>query len=398
MTRLALVITWCALVLSRSGGAPWYDEAFTLAVRALPFPQMLQAIMGDVHPPLYYLLPEPRLLALALGALALWQMSAISLPGAALVAAAPMVIFHSGEWRMYGLLWALYALCALALMRGRTPPLWAALALPLVHYVGIIYAGALAVYALMRHRPALALQLTVTVPLALAFRLAQPAAEFWLWTPQWQDVLLVWWQAFAGAGQPGVAQVLMWPLVFLLWPRGFFVEVPAAMMLGVSFFAPMWMARTALPAVVMGLFGAGARLGRWAYVLALMMVLAAPDQRAALRAEMPTIPAEAVRVIHTHEGTWLEMRQDGRQHFLLPASDHVAGYRLSRATLTALGAPLAYALQPGDVFVRTVTPLRDTAQGDAMLARYPLTITATTGDDFSQVELWIYSSPSDASR
>jgi uncharacterized membrane protein len=37
----------------------WYDENFTLAVTRLPLADMLTAIRGDVHPPLFYLLIRP---------------------------------------------------------------------------------------------------------------------------------------------------------------------------------------------------------------------------------------------------------------------------------------------------------------------------------------------------
>ncbi len=34
----------------------WYDEAYTALLAGLPFDRMMTAIIGDVHPPLYYLM------------------------------------------------------------------------------------------------------------------------------------------------------------------------------------------------------------------------------------------------------------------------------------------------------------------------------------------------------
>ena len=37
----------------------WYDENFSLLLSRLPFLNMITATMGDVHPPLYYILIWP---------------------------------------------------------------------------------------------------------------------------------------------------------------------------------------------------------------------------------------------------------------------------------------------------------------------------------------------------
>jgi len=61
----------------------WYDENFTLAVLRLPLDRMWTAILGDVHPPLFYLLYKPfallelptwclRIPSVLLGILSLW--------------------------------------------------------------------------------------------------------------------------------------------------------------------------------------------------------------------------------------------------------------------------------------------------------------------------------------
>lgn len=46
---IALRIFWIQIPL-------WYDENFTLILARLPFSQMMQAVYGDVHPPLWYLI------------------------------------------------------------------------------------------------------------------------------------------------------------------------------------------------------------------------------------------------------------------------------------------------------------------------------------------------------
>jgi hypothetical protein len=50
----------------------WYDESFTLLLVRLPFNQMLAAIAGDVHPPLYYVLLWPIGQLLNITSLPIW--------------------------------------------------------------------------------------------------------------------------------------------------------------------------------------------------------------------------------------------------------------------------------------------------------------------------------------
>jgi uncharacterized membrane protein len=59
MRRFLLWLCICALALRLIGIAAsllWYDEAYTVAISHLPIPQMLAAIRGDVHPPLWYII------------------------------------------------------------------------------------------------------------------------------------------------------------------------------------------------------------------------------------------------------------------------------------------------------------------------------------------------------
>jgi len=63
MTRKSFLILFSVAALLRVlfvWQAPlWYDENFSLLIARLPFEQFWQAILGDVHPPLYYLIIRP---------------------------------------------------------------------------------------------------------------------------------------------------------------------------------------------------------------------------------------------------------------------------------------------------------------------------------------------------
>lgn len=103
----------------------WYDENFTLAIARLPLDRMMVAIMGDVHPPLFYLLYRPlalldlpawcmRIPSVLLGILSLylaWRVfSLLVRPEVQRVAfllfslGASASIYYAQESRMYALL------------------------------------------------------------------------------------------------------------------------------------------------------------------------------------------------------------------------------------------------------------------------------------------------------
>ena len=117
--------------LPSAGGIPltqglWYDEAFTWRVARLPFPRMMEALAGDVHPPLWYVIEWVtirlfgesevvlRLPALLFGVLGLWLVYRLGLAlgyarktstlAAVLLAGLPGWIYYSQEARMYTLL------------------------------------------------------------------------------------------------------------------------------------------------------------------------------------------------------------------------------------------------------------------------------------------------------
>lgn len=145
MTRRAfwiVLILGTALRLLLIGQAElWYDENFTLILARMPFAQMLQATMGDVHPPLYYVLIWPlaqipmlppwalripsALFSIASLALYPRLMYGLSVPGRvqlvsfAFMAMMPMQLHYAQEARMYALLELLVILAAIAVLESR---------------------------------------------------------------------------------------------------------------------------------------------------------------------------------------------------------------------------------------------------------------------------------------
>lgn len=123
----------------------WYDEAFTAWLARLPLADMLAAIRGDVHPPLWYLIEWAmvrlagssetalRLPACILGIVALplaWAVAQrlaprpVALVALAIFALSPTQIYFSQEARMYSLLQVAVLLAIWAALARR----WALLA------------------------------------------------------------------------------------------------------------------------------------------------------------------------------------------------------------------------------------------------------------------------------
>ena len=154
--RLAAIPAWSWLLLiagslrliNLGGQSLWYDETFTAWVVKLPFKQMMQAIQGDVHPPLFYwiewvvsgllgnseaALRLPSAIFGTIAVILLWRVAlAVKFEArtafvAGLIAAVlPGSLYYSQEARMYALLlcallgallcaiegrWVLYAVC-----------------------------------------------------------------------------------------------------------------------------------------------------------------------------------------------------------------------------------------------------------------------------------------------
>ena len=152
----------------------WYDENFTLLVTRLPFAQMMQAVIGDVHPPLWYLILWPlgqmhapvwvlRIPAALCSLASVWVFWRIlqaldlspnvRLAALALMAVMPVQIYYAMEARMYALLELLVLLAFLALLQRRG---WlfalAGVLMLYTQYYGAFYLAALFVAALVIHK------------------------------------------------------------------------------------------------------------------------------------------------------------------------------------------------------------------------------------------------------
>jgi len=119
----------------------WYDETFTVAVSRLPIERMMQAVAGDVHPPLWYvvewatirLLGESpwavRAPALLFGLASVWLTYRLALAldcdretarwAAVLLAVMPAQMFYAQEARMYTMLQFFILLAVLGLYEHR---------------------------------------------------------------------------------------------------------------------------------------------------------------------------------------------------------------------------------------------------------------------------------------
>lgn len=150
-------------------GDAWHDEAFTGLVAPLPWPRFWEALLGDVHPPLWYLVERVSLALLPHGEISLRLPAALCAVGSlllfyrllercqlpagpqlaalALMAFSPFQIYYAQEGRMY----AAVELAALAMLLGvleRRPWFFAAGAAAALwlHNLGAVYvlAGVLA--------------------------------------------------------------------------------------------------------------------------------------------------------------------------------------------------------------------------------------------------------------
>ncbi len=138
----AIYLIAAILRLANLGTAAlWYDESFTYMITSRDFPSMLAAIVGDVHPPLYYLITAPftqlaglnefwiRLPSAALSMVGLYLTGKVArqlglserarLVGMALLALLPSEIYYAQEARMYALFQALVLAWLLMVLRRR---------------------------------------------------------------------------------------------------------------------------------------------------------------------------------------------------------------------------------------------------------------------------------------
>lgn len=148
----------------------WYDEAFTGILVRQPWDQMMQLILKDVHPPLYYwvlalwgmvfgtTMTALRAFSVTCGvatigavffALKSWYKPSTvpAMLGALFVAINPFFVNYSQEARMYALFGLLVVVAAMLLVRAwETGSYWVRLcfslvffALPFTHYIGIFF-------------------------------------------------------------------------------------------------------------------------------------------------------------------------------------------------------------------------------------------------------------------
>lgn len=151
----------------------WYDENYTLLVTRLPLAAMFQAVAGDVHPPLYYLLLWPLSHVVGSQVWLLRMFSALcsiaALPVAwtlfarlgsdrvrtaawLFVAFNPILVYYAGEARMYSLFVLLVLLAVWASRRPGWLYFLAVSAVLYTHNYGVFYAACIAMAALLQDR------------------------------------------------------------------------------------------------------------------------------------------------------------------------------------------------------------------------------------------------------
>jgi len=248
---IPILITALALRLAFIGAAPlWYDEAFTAWVSAIPFADMWAALLGDVHPPLYYSLTwglvhltgadTPERLALALRLLsvpfslwavyltyqigqALYWPKRATLAAAAFMAVSPAQIFFAQEARMYAIFQAVVLLAFLGLLKRQWWLATLSLALALwLHNYGLIYWGALGLVVLFdyvkayrtlgmlyhpriifSHAAAFTIPLILWLPwvAVLARQMGTVAGGYWILPPTVGDILSSFYYILGGITQ-----------------------------------------------------------------------------------------------------------------------------------------------------------------------------------------------------
>lgn len=339
--RLGLVLPiliGAALRLARLGAQDlWYDEAATAWIARLPLPDLLQAVAGDVHPPLWYLVEAAAVRFLgntewalrlpaalcSIAALALIPSLSLSLLGRGagvrvglvatwIMALSPFQIWYAQEGRMYALLLLAVELGALAMLKKR-PWLFALAGAVMLyaHNIGAIYVLLLAALKLpdlvreWRHKPADLLAygaiLAVYAPWAsiAAAQAGAVAGSFWVQRPTLGAIPLTLHDLFWGTAPPawlGVFVVFLSALAVLamfykpgfsqkpgLWRVYWLAFAPLLLTWSISQFKPVLIARlmigcTPFLALLLALALVEHRRARWlalaaAPVLVLVLVL-----------------------------------------------------------------------------------------------------------------------------
>ena len=224
----------------------WFDEAFTSRLISIPTSRFWQALMVDVHPPLYYLLLKPlafidnpamlRITSLVVGLwgiVLVWRLVKVLGLGdnvanvtALLWAVMPAHILYSTELRSYALLVNLVLAAMLAILQDRPKrfAIWLA-AIVWLHNAGLFYAAVLGLAALgMRGRPWLKPVLigggigAVWVPFALA-QAQSVAASHWAYISPGAVFQPITAMTVGSRGQAGIVVVVIAALTLIALVR-----------------------------------------------------------------------------------------------------------------------------------------------------------------------------------
>jgi hypothetical protein len=300
----------------------WYDEVFSWWVSRLPLDRFVPAVLGDVHPPLFYVIiallgPNPvvqrffPLVCWFFTALLLMMLAKNYFPAGSrapllvgfIFAFSPFQVFYATELRMYSTL-QLLALFMFAAIRAERYWLAGAVAAvaALFHHYGLVYAAAWGAVVAIRElqrgnwlvgaiRQAAPLGLALAaLPVGLLQQSGAFAGGHWLWAPSPADVLLLPGEFLFGTpqGSPaasvlmvvlGVAAallVIVWDWAKAEWWP--WLVAPVALAAAISYaWHPVFMARPLIglaPLFYIALVGAVRGLprnGRW-----VVAVVAAP--------------------------------------------------------------------------------------------------------------------------
>lgn len=368
----------------------WNDEAFTWIVSGLDGTRVAEAIVGDVHPPLFYsvewvfghlsrapwvLRLFPLCCGLACVVLAARVARAIGAPegsqaAAALITAfAPNMIYYSAEARMYSLLAMLYLAGVLAVYRGKLNTLAVLfLALLATHHYGWFYCATLAGLAVILRKgelrslllaggwallayamlllPVTVYQFQHTGSYWAKFSIGELVMTFagWFAGGAWSLLILALLAGSLALTIGAVYRAVLRRHVALLW----LTFAPVGMALVTAQFKNIWLARALIGSGAMAcvLLAVEFRARWWALavigpVLALGVVCDQTRQIVSNRyhtaevARIVTGPVECVGITG-----WLELQPYRLPYpvYLASEGDHLSTGGMSDTTLAAMGA------------------------------------------------------------
>jgi hypothetical protein len=228
--------------------ALWYDENFTLLLTRLPFERMIHATMGDVHPPLYYLLVWPigqlwpaapawviRLPSVVFSMLALWLFVQVmkrlhvtpawQMIAASLMTVLPFQLHYAQEARMYALLELLVVAAALCVIERRWVWLFVtSTAMLYTQNYALFYLPVIALFGLLRHRradwPAMLISLATAgvawLPWAgvIAAQMQVIGDNYWIFPSTPGGILYTLYQLFWAFSVPHEIQIQVMALTY----------------------------------------------------------------------------------------------------------------------------------------------------------------------------------------